>query len=89
VPPDEIEPENGDGIAFRADSNSTPASVSASQTQRPTPSSIATNGSSITSYTPIEELMPFPKAGPRKGKGVRKRMKSQILTDTPVLNRMR
>jgi hypothetical protein len=33
--------------------------------------------------------MPFPKAGPRKGKSVRKRMKSQILIDTPVLNRMR
>jgi hypothetical protein len=33
--------------------------------------------------------MPFPKAGPRKGQGVREHLKSQILTETPRLNRMR
>lgn len=31
-----------------------------------------------------EQLRPFPKAGPRKGRGGRNRIKSRILTDTPV-----
>ncbi|XP_015910948.1 uncharacterized protein [Parasteatoda tepidariorum] len=31
-----------------------------------------------------EQLRPFPKAEPRKGRGGRKRIKSRILTDTPV-----
>jgi len=39
---------------------------------------------SVNTPSSLEELMPFPKAGPRKnGKGC-KRMKSRILTDTPV-----
>lgn len=45
--------------------------------------------SSMNSHFPVqlvtpEQLRPFPKAGPRKGRGGRNRTKSRILTDTPV-----
>lgn len=40
-------------------------------------------------FTPVEKLMPFPKAGPRKSRGARQRLKSEILTDTPVRKKMR
>lgn len=45
--------------------------------------------SSKNSHFPVqlvtpELLRPFPKAGPRKGRGGRNRTKSRILTDTPV-----
>ncbi len=53
----------------------------------PTPST--SQRADHTGHTPVEILMPFPKAGPRKGQRTRERLKSQILTDTPVREKMR
>ena len=65
----------------------------ASNTSSSTPASLipvsAQSTSRNTASTTPEDLMPFPKAGPRKGRRARERMKSQILTDTPVRDKMR
>lgn len=52
-----------------------------------TPSATAIASPTVPSS--LEELLPFPKAGPRKATNGRRRQKSRILTDTPVREEMR
>ena len=83
------------GVRVDADSNNSECCVAAGSSAvhdavlvSGTPSSCGLN-LSITSPSSLEELMQFPKAGPRKaGKG-RQRQKSRILTDTPVCEEVR
>ncbi len=68
-------------------------SVSATnETTASTPLASMDHRSNSATFTP-EDLVPgpFPKAGPRKGRGSRERIrpKSQILTDTPVREKRR
>lgn len=87
---EQILPQNEVGVLRPTDEISgaampTPPAVTVDQTSTPSTSRNIKHAAN----TPIEELMQFPKAGPRKCERGRERIKSQILTDTPVRDKMR
>ena len=87
-------PENRQVASTSSVSEEQPVATTLSVPEQPLASTSSNNDDGVGHLSlsiPVrpEDISPFPKAGPRKRKGARKKGKSLILTDTPVKEQLR